>query len=515
MTALLTPPAPGITLRPYQQDGITRTLAAIGRGKKAPLMVAPTGCGKMIIAAEVLRRASAKGNTALFAVHRREMVQQCSEKLTTMGVQHGLILPGHKPGNMQRTYVGTVQSYTARQRSGSFDPDNVRVIVIDEAHHATANTYKALREAYPNAVVVGLTATPTRADGTGLGNVFDELVQCITYSEALERGYLVRPRYYAPYTPDLANVSTRAGDYAEDELEQEMNQPQLVGDIVQHYARHAADRQGIVFATRVRHSIALAEEFTRAGFSAFHIDGTTPTQERDELMDAFRAGELQVLVNVGVACEGLDVPNVGAVVLARPTKSVSLHMQMVGRALRPAPGKTDTLVLDHAGNTVRLGPVEQYEHWSLDAKKGKKKGKKEERDPKEITCEMCSAVFYSSKICPQCGFVHEYERAPLDIEVADGELVELGTEKSELTLAEKQAWYRQLLAFADANNIKPGWAYHAYKRKFGVYPKWGQQEMRLRPSAEVLAWAQSERKRQRIAYAKSKQKEQQQKGSAA
>ncbi|MDO4264110.1 MAG: hypothetical protein Q4C67_07920, partial [Deinococcus sp.] len=146
---------------------------------------------------------------------------------------------------------------------------------------------------------------------------------------------------------------------------------------------------------------------------------------------------------------------------------------------------------------------------------GKKKGKKEERDPKEITCEMCSAVFYSSKICPQCGYAHEYERAPLDIEVADGELVELGTEKSELTLAEKQAWYRQLLAYADAQTLKPGWAYHAYKRRFGVYPKWGQQEMRLRPSAEVLAWAQSERKRQRIAYAKSKAKEQQQKGSAA
>lgn len=508
MTHLLRPAAPGIQLRPYQLDGITRTLAAIGRGKKAPLMVSPTGTGKMVLAAEILRRASAKGNTALFAVHRREMVKQCSEKLDAMGVSHGVILPGHKPGNMHTTYVGTVQSYRARLARGTFDPLNVRVIVIDEAHHATAATYRALREQFPNAVCVGLTATPIRADGTGLGNVFDELVQCITYSDALKQGHLVQPRYYAPTTPDLSGVTVRAGDYAEDELEQVMNKPQLVGDIVQHYARHAADRQGIVFATRVRHSIALAEEFTRAGFSAFHIDGTTPTEERDEYMEAFRAGELQVMVNVGVGTEGFDVPNVGAVVVARPTQSVGLHMQMVGRALRPAPGKADCLVLDHAGNTVRLGPVEQYEHWELDSNKGKKgKKKKKEHDPKEITCEVCSAVFYASKVCPACGHVHAIERAPLDLDVADGELVELGKKKSELTLAEKQAWYRMLLAFADANGIKPGWAYHAYHRRFGVYPKWSQQEMRLRPSAEVLAWAQKERKRQRIAYAKSKAKE--------
>ena len=506
MTPLLTVPAAGIQLREYQQRGITETLQAIAAGKRAPLIVAPTGTGKMVLAAEILRRAQAKGNTALFAVHRREMVKQCSEKLDAMGVQHGVILPGHKPGNMHRVYAGTVQSYTARQRRGSFDPANVRVIVIDEAHHATAQTYRALRDAYPQAVVIGLTATPTRADGTGLGNVFDELIQCITYSEALEKGYLVRPRYYAPYTPDLSGVKTRAGDYAEDDLEGVMNQPQLVGDIVQHYARHAADRQGIVFATRVRHSIALAEEFTRAGFSAFHIDGTTPTAERDELMEAFRAGDLQVMVNVGVATEGLDVPSVGAVVLARPTKSVSLHMQMVGRALRPAAGKSDCLVLDHAGNTVRLGPVETYEEWSLDSKKGKAK-KKKDRDPKEITCDACGAIFYGSKVCPACGHTHETERAPLDVEVQDGELVELGTERRELTMAEKQCWYRMLLAYCDANGMKPGWAYHAYKRRFGVYPIWGQQEPRVRPSPEVLAWAQRERQRQRIAWAQEKDAE--------
>lgn len=506
MTALLTPAPTGISLRPYQERGINRALHSIARGKKAPLVVAPTGTGKMVVAAAILARAYAKGNTALFTVHRREMVQQCGEKLAALGVPHGVILPGHHPGNLERVYVGTVQSMTARLRRETFDPLNVRVIVIDEAHHATARTYRALVENFPHAVIVGLTATPCRADGTGLGNVFDDLVQVITYGEALEEGYLVRPRYYAPYTPDLTGVTTRAGDYAEDELEGVMNNVQLVGDIVQHYAKYAADRQGIVFATRVRHSIALCAEFTRAGFSAFHIDGNTPISERDELMQAFRAGELQVMVNVGVATEGLDVPNVGAVVLARPTKSLSLHMQMVGRALRPADGKDDCLVLDHAGNTVRLGPVEVNESWELDSRKRKEK-KKKERDPKEITCEVCSAVFYGSKVCPACGHVHEHERAPLDVEVLDGELVELGQERQELTLPEKQCWYRMLLAFADSRAMKPGWAYHAYHARFGVYPRWGKNEHRVQPSQEVAAWANNHLKSQRIAYAKRKEKE--------
>lgn len=497
-----------ITLRPYQVRAVNGALRAISNGARAPLIVAPTGVGKMVIAAEILRRAYHKGNTALFTVHRREMVKQCSEKLDQLAVPHGLILPGHKPGNLERVYVGTVQSFTARLRSGSFDPLNVRVIVIDEAHHATAATYRALIDAYPNAVVVGLTATPCRSDGTGLGNVFDDLIQATTYSEALSAGHLVTPRYYAPYTPDLAQVSTRAGDYAEDELEQEMNKPQLVGDIVHHYARYAADRQGIVFATRVRHSLALCDEFTRAGFSAFHIDGTTPTDERDELMHAFREGELQIMVNVGVVTEGVDVPNVGAVVLARPTKSVSLHMQMVGRALRPAEGKADCLVLDHAGNTVRLGPVELREHWTLDSKKGKKKSR-QEREPKECTCEACSAVFYGSNVCPACGHVHQHERMPLDLETIDGELVELGKTREELTMPEKQYWYRALLAYADNTGKKTGWAYHAYKARFGVYPIWGQNEHRVQPTQEVAAWIHGYVKSQRIRWAKGQERQKQ------
>lgn len=505
MTALLTPPAPGIQLRHYQQAAVTGALRQIASGKKAPLIVSPTGTGKMVVAAAILERAYLKGNTALFAVHRREMVKQCSEKLTTLGVPHSLVMPGHQPSNMERVYVGTVQSFGARMRRGSFDPLNVRVIVIDEAHHATAQSYRTLIEAYPNAVVVGLTATPCRADGTGLGNVFDALVQGTTYSAALEEGYLVKPRYYAPYTPDLSDVTTRAGDYAEDDLEREMNQPQLVGDIVQHYAKLAADRQGIVFATRVRHSLALCAEFIRAGFTAFHIDGTTPTDERDELMQQFRDGDLQIMVNVGVATEGLDVPNVGAVVLARPTKSVSLHMQMIGRGLRPAEGKDSTLILDHAGNTVRLGPVEIRESWSLDQKKGKSK-KKKDREPKEITCDECSAIFYGTRTCPQCGHIHEYERAPLDMEVVDGELVEIGEEPMVYTTAMKQGFYRMLLHYADNHGKKPGWAYHTYKARWGVYPTWGSGDHRVHPSPEVIAWINGYLKQQRIAWAKRQEK---------
>ncbi|WP_052351556.1 DEAD/DEAH box helicase [Deinococcus pimensis] len=502
---LLTVPPVGIKLRDYQANGIQRVRALLAQGKRRVLLTAPTGTGKMVFAAEIIRRAVERGGTALFVAHRRELIQQCSDKLTLLGVRHGLILPGHKPSNLEQAFVGTVPSYRARLKAGSFDPLNVTVIVTDECHHATAATYRDLYDRFPNAVHVGLTATPTRTDGAGLGDVYEELVQAITYAQAFEANYLVRPRYYAPSNPDLEGVRTVGGDYSDDDLEAVMNRPQIVGDIVTHFARLAGDRQGIVFATTVRHSIALRDAFVRAGINAMHIDGTTPTDVRDELMAAFRAGEYQVTTNVAVATEGLDVPNIGVVVMARPTKSPILHLQCLGRGLRPSEGKDHCLVLDHAGNTLRLGPVEEYETWTLETGKGantKKRKPAEPRDPKEVTCEACCAIFFGSKVCPACGHVHARERAPQDVDVLDGELTEFRTGRREkVSLEEKRTWYRMLLGLAAAWDKKPGWAYYAYRARFGVSPIWGSGTTQPMPaSPEVIAWATKYRREARRAW---------------
>ncbi len=490
-------------LRDFQEEalnGLRHKMSRAGGGHRRLILQAVTGAGKTVMASAMIRGTVDKGKVVLFVAHRRELITQASDKLTAFGVRHGLVLPGETPSDLENVFVGTVQSFTARMRRGKFDPQNVALIVIDEAHRSRAATYEAMLEAFPNAYVIGLTATPTRGDEKGLGDTYTAMVQAITYREAFERGYLVRPKYYAPFTPELENVKTRAGDFAEEDLEAEMNRPELTGDIVSHYARicqlpDGSLRLGIVFAVNVRHSIALAEAFNSAGILAAHVDGTTPTRERDEVMRAFRAGEVTVLCNVGIATEGLDVPECSAVVLACPTKSVIKHLQTAGRALRPCPeaGKQDALILDHAGNTIRLGAVEEYEEWTLETGStySPKAKVKDKRDPKEITCDSCGHLFYSAKICPSCGFEHVIERSPKDIEVAEGDLVELGSqERRKYTQDEKRQWYAMMLSEVQLRGGNPNAAYYAYKKKFGHGPdnKWVRRTEPIPADAEVRAW---------------------------
>ena len=493
-----------IQLRDYQEDalnGLRHHMSKAGGGHRRLILQALTGLGKTVCASAMIHGAAQQGKVTLFVAHRRELIYQASDKLTRVGVRHGLIIPGEKPGNEELVYVGTVQSFTARMKRGSFDPENVHLIIVDEAHRTASKSYVDMLEAYPNARVIGLTATPTRSDGKGLGDIYTAMVQVMSYEEAFERGYLVRPQYYAPFMPDLEAARTRAGDYAEEDLDAAMNRPELTGDIVSHYARHArlpdgSLRLGMVFAVNVRHSIALAEAFNEAGIPAAHIDGETPTAERDEVMREFRAGNLTVLVNVGITTEGTDVPECSAIVLACPTQSVIKHLQTIGRGLRTheESGKRDCLVLDHAGNVLRLGPVEDYKDWTLEKgseRTAKSRMKEAKRDPKEITCDSCGHLFYSAKICPSCGFEHVIERSPKDIEVGDGDLVELGsTTVRKYSQDEKRQWYAMMLGDIQLRGGNPNQAYYAYKKKFGHGPdnKWKKAVQPMQPDAEVAGW---------------------------
>jgi len=486
-------------LRPYQQQGLESVRSALNI-HKCILLTMPTGTGKMVLGAEILARASKRGNTALFVVHRREMVKQCSEKLGALGVRHAVVLPGEDYSNLERVFVGTVQSVVAQGKRGRFAPSSVRVIVIDEAHHIKPDEgqYRALMDAYPDAVVVGLTATPTRTDGRGLGDVFTHLVQATTYARAFEEGHLVRPRYFAPHVPELEGLRIRAGDYDAEQLEVLMNQPQIVGDIVEHYARYAPDRQGIVFATGVRHSVALRDAFNACGISACHIDGTTPLEERDELIAAYREGQYQVMTNCAVFTEGFDAPATGAVVIARPTKSVILHLQMVGRALRPAPGKPDCMVLDHSGNTLLLGPVEEYEEWALEVSKGandSSRSKRKAKAARDKVCEECSAIFPAARVCPECGHVHEFEPIPEHLIAGEGELVEVTGKmraKDKPSPEMKREWYGQLLFVANSKGFSSGWAANQFKAKFGEWPHRKVGIHPTMPTAQVLAFCEAQ-----------------------
>ena len=303
--------------------------------------------------------------------------------------------------------VASVQTLHARAvRSGSIELPPADLVVVDEAHHSRAATYQRLLAAYPNAVILGLTATPCRGDGRGLGKIFELLIECPSVTELIAGQYLVGAQVYAPVRPDLAGVHIKRGDYVESELAARMNTAQLVGDVVEHWCRLGERRPTVVFAVDVAHSVHLRNEFRRAEVLAEHIDGSTPIEERDRILAQLADGKIEVVTNCSVLCEGWDQPSVSCLVLARPTKSLPLYRQMVGRCLRPAPGKTEALILDHAGATFEHGFVEDPIEWTLfedhrvENKAHKARGTR--HAPSLTTCPECSGVRFEGQPCPVC-----------------------------------------------------------------------------------------------------------------
>jgi DNA repair protein RadD len=271
-------------LRPYQSDIIAEFERLVAVGERHILMVAPTGSGKTVIAAAII-----KGNTrrTLVVAHRREIVNQTSEKLTAFGVHHGVIQAGDddKLRPMAAVQAASIQTLHARAiRSSAMPMPLAAMLIIDEAHHACAPTYRAVIEKYPNAIVLGLTATPCRGDGRGLGGIFTTMLECPQVPELVEDGYLVKTKVYAPVDPDLKGVRTVAGDYAEGQLADRMDRPKLVGDVVTHWFKHGEQRRTVVFACSVGHSVHIANEFNSAGIRAEHLDGNTLLDERAAIL---------------------------------------------------------------------------------------------------------------------------------------------------------------------------------------------------------------------------------------
>ena len=292
-------------LRPYQQHLLEQLAAA---PNKRILIVCPTGAGKTVVAAALMASSSRR---ALMIAHRREIVNQTSAKLTAFGVHHGVIQAGDddRLRPMAAVQVASIQTLHARAiRSATMRMPLADIVVIDEAHHSCAMTYQTVLATYPDATVLGLTATPCRADGRGLGSIFDTIIEAPQVPDLIEQGYLVPTLCYAPVDPDLRGVKTQAGDYAVEQLERRMNTDQLVGDIVSHWYRLGQNRPTVVFAVGVAHSIHLRDEFLKSGVKAEHIDGDTPKDERNAILQRLAAGETTVVTNCMVLTEGWDCP---------------------------------------------------------------------------------------------------------------------------------------------------------------------------------------------------------------
>ena len=491
-------------LRPYQEDVVARIEAEINAGRKRILTAAPTGSGKTVIGAEILRRKSRMAGTPdMFLVHRRELIRQGVSKLFDAGIDAGVIAPGFGPRPEQLTQVASIPTLHSRAlRTSRMALPPAGIVIVDEAHHATARTWRRVIDAYPDAIVIGLSATPCRADGAGLGGIFQALVECPGIDELISLGYLVSTRVFAPAAPDLDGVHVRHGDYVECELAARVDQPKLVGDVVEHWHRLAERRRTVVFATGVGHSLHLRNEFARSGVVAEHLDGAVPSAERDAMLARLAAGTTEVVCNCGVLTEGWDSPDVGCIVLARPTKSMVLYRQMVGRGIRPAPGKDHLLVLDHAGATHAHGLVEEPIAWALTperrAVRASQAGGGDWSQRKLADCPECHAVYWSGSACPACGWRPMQKPEPVD--VVNGDLAEIargGKGRGLYSDAERLRFCAELVWIAEEHGYRPGWIGHKFKEKFGDWPPRELPEPEA-PSAATRAWVRS----RNIAWAK-------------
>jgi superfamily II DNA or RNA helicase len=354
-----------IRLRDYQEEAVQSVFKAWKRGVKAPLVVMPTGVGKTIVAAKLMELGSLLMNRrSLFVAHRKELIDQTAEKIllvTNSMATVGTVQASRNELNATMT-VGSIQTlgHKSLKRIGQFldHGEAPGILIVDEAHHAVSAQWlrviNAFKEANPDLYVVGLTATPGRADGTALDTVFSEVVFERNLFDMVQAGWLVPPKgFKVTLAVDLDRVATKQGDYVRSQLSKLMNTPHVNGAVVRAWQEYGHNRKTLAFAVDVAHATALAAEFSDAGYAAEFVDGTMKERERAGRLKRFREGETKVLVNVEIATEGYDDPSIEAILFARPTQSQSLHIQGIGRGLRPFPGKTECLIIDCVGNTEK------------------------------------------------------------------------------------------------------------------------------------------------------------------
>ncbi|MBD2072409.1 DEAD/DEAH box helicase [Phormidium sp. FACHB-592] len=351
-------------VRDYQETLIQNICQQWQQGQQRVLAQLPTGGGKTIIAGAIASSFTCRDETVLFLAHREELLTQAASKIGQIAaVPVGIIKAGYQPNLTAPIQVASVQSMVNRL---SLFPDPA-LVITDESHHATASGYRKIYQAYPDAYQLGITATPIRLDGSGFEDLFDTLVCGPSVSQLIEQGYLSQFKLFAdpsPMTTKGARIS--GGDWSAGDVAAENNIVELSGSLIRSYQQHCPGKRCLVFTINVEHSQAIAWRYNQAGIPACHLDGETPTVERKDAIARFAAGELKVLSNCALFDEGLDIPGIDAVQIAKPTKSLSKWLQMVGRALRPAAGKEFATILDHTKNWTIHGLPTRPRVWTLE-----------------------------------------------------------------------------------------------------------------------------------------------------
>ena len=501
-----------IQLRDYQSAAVARVEERIAAGKRHVVLVAPTAAGKTVMASKLISSAVADGKSVVVIAHRKELLDQTVDKLARFGIEAGVIMGTDKRWNDQRpVQVCSIQTLARRLERRP----RASLVIVDECHRATASSYRKVLETWPDAVVIGLTATPWPSQRRGLAELFEDMVLVATPAELIQLGALVEYDAYAYDAPELHKVRITAGDFNQRDLGIACNTKVLVGSVVREYLAHAKGRRAIVFPVNIEHSKALIEEFVPAGVRAAHVDGTTPKAERERILASFSEGSITVVASVACLSEGFDAPAAEVCILARPTKSLTLHLQMIGRILRPSPetGKVRALIHDHAGNLLRLGLPDDQRDYSLDSTP--------KRLRELLTCPLCMAVLPTinrdgtcSKCsgliaqpqdqCRVCGkfkskFVAAEDRCTCPVAESEGsgqkrvvegrrinldeiKQLRLNGVRSDLSdrqvvraahasVDEKKAEYVRLLQVCKRKHFKRGFADREFQRAFGHWPQ--------------------------------------------
>lgn len=431
----------GQVLRPYQEHSLEELRAGFAAGHRRQVLVVPTGGGKTTIASKMIEATVARNprpNAVLFQAHRKELIEQCSQRLDENGITaHGVVMAGHpRRRPFAPVQVASVDTLAHRK---PLDPPPL-LVIADECHRTLgARQTRIIRDLYPDAYVVGLTATPWRLDRKGLGaydedgeaQLFSRMVVGATYSQLIADGFIMEPSVLCPWIPDLSGVSvTSDGEYNEAELSEICDTPQTIRDVVNWWHKSANGARSVAFANSIEHSRRLVDAFVAAGVRAAHLDGMTDPAERTGILARLAAHELDVVSNYGVLGEGWDLPACEVCVLTRPTTSLALYMQMVGRVLRPAysAGKRRALVMDFAGASYRHGWPTADRAWTLaDRPKNPRRKAGADDDCDAPPVSICPACLYArpsseaGQACPNCGHVAAAApKKPIDTERVSG-----------------------------------------------------------------------------------------------
>ena len=490
----------------YQQAAVDKLRESLSLKRTRPVLMAPTGYGKGILAAKIIESALAKGRRAWITVPRIDLIDQVVRTLYEEGIRGcvGVMQASHQMTDYsQPVQVISVQTLLGLNLDKLRRPD---LILVDECHEQFA-IIKTIIENWLEVPVIGLSATPW---SQGLGRWYNDLIISATTADLIRIGRLAPFRVFAPSHPDLTGVKVRRTahgmDYAEGELSDAMQRGSITADVVSTWLQRGKGKPTLVFGVDRAHAMLLHKQFLAAGVSVAYQDGGTPKWRREEIRKGFLAGEIEVVCNIATLTVGIDWPQIGCIVLARPTKSEILLIQIIGRGLRPHDAKTELLILDHSDSILRLGFPDEIHHTRLDDGTPKAEAKPKIALPRECKNPACSALLPKfAKRCLECGF--EPTPQARDIEVQDGELSEIDRRKQnkEAPWPEKVAWARSLKAYEIEKGYKAGWWAWKYKERYGVWPN----DSRVRdvaPAADVPPFVRTWIQSRNIRWAKSKER---------